>query len=169
MGGKQLMPFQVTICGIDELECHCAGGITHVLSILDPGWPEPDSLSGFDISRRLRLRFHDVIESQPGWIAPERWDVELLLAFSRDLALSKEPHLLVHCHAGVSRSTAAATLVMAQTCPERSADELLREVASRSPMTNCRPAAFPAIATSLSRCSLGISTWSEAMSTTPSP
>ena len=137
MAEKQLMPFQVTICGIDELEGHCAGGITHVLSILDPGWPEPDSLSGFDISRRLRLRFHDVIESQPGWIAPERWDVELLLAFSRDLALSKEPHLLVHCHAGVSRSTAAATLVMAQTCPERSADELLREVA------RLRPRAWP--------------------------
>jgi predicted protein tyrosine phosphatase len=137
MGEKQLMPFEVTICGIDELECHCAGGITHVLSILDPGWPEPDSLSAFNLDRRLRLRFHDVIESQPGWIAPERWDVELLLAFSRGLAVSKEPHLLVHCHAGVSRSTAAATLVMAQTCPDRAADELLREI------VRLRPRAWP--------------------------
>jgi predicted protein tyrosine phosphatase len=134
---KQLMPFQVTICGIDELECHCAGGVTHVLSILDPGWPEPEPLSGFDINRRLRLRFHDVIESQPGWIAPERWDVELLLAFSRDLAATEEAHLLVHCHAGVSRSTAAATLVMAQTCPDRPADEVLREI------VRLRPRAWP--------------------------
>ena len=133
----QLMPFQVTICGIEELESHCAAGITHVLSILDPGWPEPESLSGFDINRRLRLRFHDVIESQPGWIAPERWDVELLLAFSRDLAGANEAHLLIHCHAGVSRSTAAATLVMAQTCPERPADEVLREV------VRLRPRAWP--------------------------
>jgi len=78
-----------------------------------------------------------VIESQPGWIAPERWDIELLLAFSRDLAASKEAHLLIHCHAGVSRSTAAATLVMAQACPERSADELLREIA------RLRPRAWP--------------------------
>jgi len=134
---KQLVPFQVTICGIDELEWHCAGSVTHVLSILDPGWPEPESLSRFDINRRLRLRFHDVIESQPGWIAPERWDVELLLAFSRDLAMSEEAHLLVHCHAGVSRSTAAATLVMAQTCPDRPAEEVLREVA------RLRPRAWP--------------------------
>ena len=133
----QLMPFQVTICGIEELEGHCAGAVTHVLSILDPGWPEPDSLSRFDINRRLRLRFHDVIESQPGWIAPERWDVELLLAFSRDLAASKEAHLLVHCHAGVSRSTAAATLVMAQTCPDRPAAEVLQEV------VRLRPRAWP--------------------------
>ena len=137
MADKQLMPFQVTICGIDELEGHCAGGITHVLSILDPGWPEPESLSGFDINRRLRLRFHDVIESQPGWIAPERWDVELLLAFSRDLSVAKKAHLLIHCHAGVSRSTAAATLVMAQTCPDRPADEVLREV------VRLRPRAWP--------------------------
>jgi predicted protein tyrosine phosphatase len=133
----QLMPFQLTICGIEELEGHCAAGVTHVLSILDPGWPEPDSLSKFDISRRLRLRFHDVIESQPGWIAPERWDVELLLAFSRDLAGSKQAHLLVHCHAGVSRSTAAATLVMAQTCPDRPAAEVLGEV------VRLRPRAWP--------------------------
>ena len=137
MAVEQLVPFQVTICGIDELECHCAGGITHVLSILDPGWPEPEALSGFSINRRLRLRFHDVIESQPGWIAPERWDVELLLAFSRDLAVSEEAHLLVHCHAGVSRSTAAATLVMAQARPDRPADEVLREV------VRLRPRAWP--------------------------
>jgi predicted protein tyrosine phosphatase len=134
---KQLMPFQVTICGIEELEGHCAGGVTHVLSILDPGWPELDSLSRFDINRRLRLRFHDVIESQPGWIAPERWDVELLLAFSRDLAATEKTHLLIHCHAGVSRSTAAATLVMAQISPVRPAAEVLQEV------VRLRPRAWP--------------------------
>jgi predicted protein tyrosine phosphatase len=134
---NQLTSFQVTICGIEELEGHCARGVTHVLSILDPGWPEPDSLSRFDVNRRLRLRFHDVIESQPGWIAPERWDVELLLAFSRDLTMANEAHLLVHCHAGVSRSTAAATLVMAQTCPDRPAAEVLQEV------VRLRPRAWP--------------------------
>ena len=137
MAELQLMPFQLTICGIEELEGHCAEGVTHVLSILDPGWPEPDSLSRFDINRRLRLRFHDVIESQPGWIAPERWDVELLLAFSRDLTMANEVHLLVHCHAGVSRSTAAATLVMAQTCHDRPAAEVLQEV------VRLRPRAWP--------------------------
>ncbi|HJY47254.1 MAG TPA: protein-tyrosine-phosphatase [Stellaceae bacterium] len=137
MAELHLMPFQLTICGIEELEGHCAEGVTHVLSILDPGWPEPDSLSRFDINRRLRLRFHDVIESHPGWIAPERWDVELLLAFSRDLTMANKVHLLVHCHAGVSRSTAAATLVMAQTCPDRPAAEVLQEV------VRLRPRAWP--------------------------
>lgn len=134
---RTLVPFQLTICGIDELACHCAGRVTHVLSILDPGWPEPEPLSGFDIDRRLRLRFHDVIEAQPGWIAPERWDIELLLAFSRDLDRVGETHLLIHCHAGLSRSTAAAALVLAQSRPETRADELLGEV------VRLRPRAWP--------------------------
>jgi predicted protein tyrosine phosphatase len=126
VGYKALVPFQLTICGIDELACHCAAGVTHVLSILDPGWPEPEPLSGFDLNRRLRLRFHDVIESQPGWIAPERY-----------LVASQETHLLIHCHAGVSRSTAAATLVLAQTRLDRPADEVLREI------VRLRPRAWP--------------------------
>jgi predicted protein tyrosine phosphatase len=134
---QQLVPFQVTICGLDELAGHCAQGVSHVLSILDPGWPEPAPLNIFEVNRRLKLRFHDVIETQPGWIAPERWDVELLLAFGRDLVVSKNTHLLIHCHAGVSRSTAAAILVLAQTRPDRPADEALREV------VRLRPRAWP--------------------------
>lgn len=134
---NQLMPFELTICGIEELACHCEAGVTHVLSILDPGWPEPQPLNTFSVNRRLKLRFHDIIESQPGWTAPERWDVELLLAFGRDVTPSRGTHLLIHCHAGVSRSTAAATLVMAQARPDCPADEVLREVA------RLRPRAWP--------------------------
>jgi predicted protein tyrosine phosphatase len=134
---KALVPFQLTICGIDELASHCPGDVTHVLSILDPGWPEPEPLGIFDVSRRVRLHFHDVIEPRPGWIAPERWDVELLLAFTRDLNAAKRTHLLIHCHAGVSRSTAAATLALAQNCPDRAAKEVLEEV------VRLRPRAWP--------------------------
>jgi len=125
---KRLVPFQVTICGIDELGFHCEARVTHVLSILDPGWPEPEVLGAFDPHRRLELRFHDVIEAGPGWIAPERLDVEQLLSFGRDLTEARGTHLLVHCHAGVSRSTAAATLILAQARPDRPAEELLQAV-----------------------------------------
>ncbi len=138
-------PFRITICGLDELaDCH-ASGVTHVLSILDPGWPEPEPLRAFDVHRRLKLHFHDVIETLPGSLAPERWDVELLLAFARNFGGScreagLEPtptHLLVHCHAGVSRSTAAAILILAQREPRRPAREIVREV------IRLRPRAWP--------------------------
>jgi predicted protein tyrosine phosphatase len=37
-------------------------------------------------------------------------------------------HLLVHCHAGVSRSTAAMTLILAQARPDSAAEEVMAEV-----------------------------------------
>src|SRR5579863_1711298 len=103
-----LAPFRVTICGIAELDEHCAAGVTHVLSILDPEWPDPGAFDAFLPHRRLALRFHDIIEPAPDRLPPSRRDVEELLAFGRELGASPVSHLLVHCHAGVSRSTAAA-------------------------------------------------------------
>jgi len=130
---KRLPPFRVTICGIDELGLHCETGVTHVLSLLDPGWPEPEAFGIFNPHRRLELRFHDVIDANPGCIPPQRPDVEQLLSFGRDLANAKAGHLLVHCHAGVSRSTAAATLIVAQARPDRPAEEALQTVVRRRP------------------------------------
>lgn len=141
MINHDMMPLRITICGIDELAVNGFDGITHVLSILDPGWPDPPELAKLGMYRRLRLHFHDVIEPRPDRIAPERWDVELLLAFGRDLAnapgAAEGSHLLVHCHAGVSRSTAAAVLILAQHHPDRPAEEAMREIA------RLRPRAWP--------------------------
>jgi predicted protein tyrosine phosphatase len=135
------MPLRITVCGLEELAGPRALDATHVLSILDPGWPEPEALRAFDVHRRLRLHFHDVIEPTPGWIAPERWDVELLLAFGRDLGTNppegaeelSQLHLLVHCHAGVSRSTAAAILLLAQHEPGQPAEHAILEVVRQRP------------------------------------
>jgi len=129
--------FQVTICGIPELGEHGAAGVTHVLSILDPEWPDPPAFAGFTPHRRLALRFHDIIEVTPGWLAPAREDVVRLLEFGRELHPPGESHLLVHCHAGVSRSTAAAALILAQAYPDRPAQEALDRVA------RMRPRAWP--------------------------
>src|ERR1041385_960459 len=102
--------FRVTICGIPELGEHCAAGVTHVLSIIAPDWPDPPDFADFTPHRRLTLQFHDIIERVPDRLAPSRGDVERLLAFGRELEVAPEAHLLVHCQAGVSRSTAAAAL-----------------------------------------------------------
>jgi predicted protein tyrosine phosphatase len=126
----EMISFRVTICGIDELPSHCTVGVTHVLSILDPGWPEPAAFAAYDPHRRLELRFHDVIEQHAGYILPEQGDVERLLGFGRDLGAG---HLLVHCHAGVSRSTAAAMLILAQARPDRPAAEAVQAVVAQRP------------------------------------
>ena len=63
---------RITICGILELGEHSAAGVTHVLSILDPEFPEPPAFAAYDPHHRLTLRFHDIIGRWPGWRAPRR-------------------------------------------------------------------------------------------------
>ena len=111
---------KITICGIPELGQHCAAGVTHVLSILDPGWPDPEAFADFSEHRRVALRFNDVIAPLPGVTAPTAEDVAVLLEYGREvMAAGPDTHLLIHCHAGVSRSTASAALLLAQANPAR--------------------------------------------------
>jgi predicted protein tyrosine phosphatase len=130
-------PFRLTICGIAELDEHCAAGVTHVLSILDPDWPDPPAFAAFPLHHRLALRFNDIIDPRPDQLAPASADVARLLAFGREPDLTAGSHLLIHCHAGVSRSTAAAALILAQARPDRAAREALEAVAQ------LRPRAWP--------------------------
>jgi len=129
--------FRLTICGIPELAEHGAAGVTHVLSILDPDTPDPPAFEAFAPHRRLALRFHDVIETRPDCVAPAKADVERLLAFGRELTDLPRTHLLIHCHAGVSRSTASSALILMQARPDRPAREALEAV------SQIRPRAWP--------------------------
>jgi predicted protein tyrosine phosphatase len=129
---------KITICGIPELSEHCEAGVTHVLSILDPGWPDPEAFNDFPDHRRIALRFSDVIAPVPGAIMPTERDVALLLEFGREvIAAGPGTHLLIHCHAGVSRSTASAALLIAQAYPERPAEAIFAEI------SRLRPRAWP--------------------------
>jgi predicted protein tyrosine phosphatase len=130
---------RLTICGLDELDGHCTTQATHVLSILDPGYPEPHAFAAWDPHHRLTLRFHDVIGPWPGWEAPERHHVEALVAFGEELDQAGEnlSHLLVHCHAGISRSTAAMATLLARHTP------LGEEEAIFTRIRAIRPIAWP--------------------------
>jgi predicted protein tyrosine phosphatase len=120
-------PFRMTVCGLDELPGHCAAGVTHVLSILDPETPTPSAPGDY---QRLELRFHDVIEPSPHMYPPSPEHVHDILGFGYDLlaAPQADTHLVVHCHAGVSRSTAAMLLILAQAEPGRLASNLAAEL-----------------------------------------
>jgi predicted protein tyrosine phosphatase len=111
-----LVPYKVTICGLTELPGLCGAGVTHLLSVLDIHHPLPESLASLqDIEREL-LRFDDVVAEFPGFTACRPADIERLLAFGERVhaAGSAARHVLIHCHAGISRSTAAAAVLMAQ-------------------------------------------------------
>jgi predicted protein tyrosine phosphatase len=122
-----LLPFEISICGIEELAPFERRGVTHLLSVLDPDYPEPESLSLLSPGHRLQLRFHDAIDTKPGEILVELEHVRQVLEFGKDLPVA-DGHLLVHCHAGISRSTAFTILLVAQALPEVSSAEIVAEI-----------------------------------------
>jgi predicted protein tyrosine phosphatase len=136
---ETIAPFGIAVCGIEELAGHCETGVSHVLSILDPDWPVPEAFGAFGEHAKLELRFHDVIEPFPGIEPPRVEHVARLLEFGRDLIAEPRPgaHLLVHCHAGVSRSTASMALILAQALPRVPGEAVLAEV------LRIRPQAWP--------------------------
>ena len=133
----------LTICGLEELELHGARAVTHVLSILDPDWPDPEAFSAYEAHHRTILRFHDAVEPAPGVMLPQIGHVEAILAFGRALAHGAEErtegegHLLIHCHAGISRSTAAMAMLLAQVHPDEDEEAIFRR------LQEIRPQAWP--------------------------
>jgi predicted protein tyrosine phosphatase len=71
----------------------------------------------------------------PDILLPQRADVEAILTFGHDAA--EAGGLLIHCHAGISRSTAATLMILAQAHPDEGEDEL----ADR--LLQTRPQAWP--------------------------
>jgi predicted protein tyrosine phosphatase len=131
----------LTICGLEELDLHSRRSVTHVLSILDPEWPDPESFLSYDPHHRTILRFHDSIEPGPNVVLPEAGHVEAILAFGRalghDAKTRDEGHLLVHCHAGISRSTAAMAMLLAQVHPDEDDERIFAR------LQEIRPQAWP--------------------------
>lgn len=133
------VPFRTTVCGIQELPNHALAGVTHLVSILDPDREPLTAFDDYGPHHRIDLRFDDIVIDLPERMAPMDRHLERVLAFGQRLVAEAGPdhHLLVHCHMGISRSTAAMTLILTQARPDRPAVEALAEV------VRIRPQAWP--------------------------
>ena len=87
----------------------------------------------------LTLQFHDIIEPDGVRVMPTREHVEAVLRFGSEMETSvregEAGNLLVHCHMGISRSTAAMVTLMAQGEPDEAEEALftrLREIRPRA-------------------------------------
>jgi predicted protein tyrosine phosphatase len=138
---KTLAISTLTICGIDELPEHGARKVTHVLSVLDPAWPELDAFGHYGEHHRVTLNFHDIIAPDAGKIMPTAQHVADILRFGESLKDGADGriagHLLVHCHMGISRSTAAMLSMLAQINPDETEDALFAR------LRMIRPQAWP--------------------------
>jgi predicted protein tyrosine phosphatase len=90
---------------------------------------------------RTTLRFHDIISPIAGQIMPAPDHVEAVLKFGEAFLARQDSnassHVLVHCHMGISRSTAAMITLMAQADPDETSEALFER------LTKIRPQAWP--------------------------
>jgi predicted protein tyrosine phosphatase len=102
---------------------------SHLITLLDPAddMPTPDDFPGH---RHLRLGMHDIATARPEYTAPDEMHVRELIAFARDW--DRRQPMLIHCWAGISRSTASAfTVACMMTKPgdEQAIAQRLRKAA----------------------------------------
>jgi predicted protein tyrosine phosphatase len=108
-------------------------GATHVLSLLDPG-KKPFLHPNTDRQNWLLLHFEDNLEeNEPN--SPTREHVKQILEWGKHLP--DDAVVLVHCEAGVSRSTAAALALLVQNQGTDKIDECIAH------LLEVRPQACP--------------------------
>lgn len=78
---------------------------SHVLTLTAPNTEPPDCSPAF----RLALRFNDITAPRPGYIVPDAQIIHFILGFAE--TWPREQPMLIHCFAGISRSTAAAYII----------------------------------------------------------
>ena len=132
---------KIHICGVSELETAFRNSFTHVISIWDPEWIEHGGVEQ-QLRKRLPTQtllhiayFHDTSFEEPGRRAPIEDDVRRILDFAA--GLDPAGSVLIHCWAGISRSTAIAYAVLCQSTGPGHETDCLEGVLV------ARPQAFP--------------------------
>lgn len=103
---------------------------SHLVTLLDPGTPAqtPPSLAP---GRHLRLDVNDISEPVDGYVLPQADCVLRLLEFTR--SWDARAPMVIHCFAGISRSTASAFAVACARNPEASEFEIARTLRRAAP------------------------------------
>lgn len=113
------IPLVLTICGLHEIPLALiTTQFDAIVSITDP---DDGLMENRHVRRRrntirrhgakvLFLAFHDVVEENKAHVMPRPHHVAAIVAFARQLQPGTK--VLVHCMAGISRSTAAAVIML---------------------------------------------------------
>ena len=122
---------RIHVCPLARIEeTVAATGARSLVTLLNPGTPveRPPAIAP---ERHLYLAISDIVVEMPGQILPERMHLDDLLDFVR--GWDRAEPMLIHCYAGVSRSTAAAFIAACALKPERDESEIARALRAASP------------------------------------
>jgi predicted protein tyrosine phosphatase len=121
----------IHVCSLSRLnETIVATGARHVVTLLgiEDHVPLPSQIAR---EAYLRLHMHDIIDPMDGQIHPAHEHVEKLIDFVG--RWPRKTPLVIHCYAGISRSTAAAFTSVCALNPKRTETDIAAALRRASP------------------------------------
>jgi predicted protein tyrosine phosphatase len=123
------------VCSLSRLpEIVAQNGARHLVTIINQGTPviRPAAIAE---DRHLYIGVSDIVAAQDGHILPAEAHVGALLDFVTDWDKShaRDTPLVIHCWAGVSRSTASAFIGACALNPRRDEYEIAAAIRRDSP------------------------------------
>ncbi len=114
-----------------------ATGASHVLTVMAnvAQVQRPESVLE---ANHLRVQMDDITEQMDGFLAPSDAHIEQVLNFVR--GWDRNAPLVVHCYAGISRSTASAFAAACMLNPHRDEISIARQIRAASPIASAEPA-----------------------------
>jgi predicted protein tyrosine phosphatase len=85
-------------------------------------------------ANHLKVSMDDITEEMDGFVAPSETHVEQVLNFVR--GWDRNAPLVVHCYAGISRSTASAFAAACLLNPHRDEISIARQIRAASPIAS---------------------------------
>ncbi|QOZ27661.1 tyrosine phosphatase family protein [Bradyrhizobium sp. CCBAU 51753] len=106
-------------------------GASHVLTVMAnvDQVPRPPSVLP---ANHLKVSMDDITEVMDGFVAPNEAHIERVLAFVR--GWDRRAPMVVHCYAGISRSTASAFAAACALNPHRDEMAIARLIREASPI-----------------------------------
>jgi len=104
------------ICALSQIHAVIKSRrLSHMVTLLSPA-EMIDTPRGVPAERHLRIKVNDIAETMPGLVAPDEAMVARIVKFGA--GWTADSPMLVHCWAGISRSTATAFILACERNPD---------------------------------------------------
>src|ERR1700710_2990204 len=124
----------IHVCSLAALpETVKATGASHVLTVMANVSQVQRPLSVLEINH-LKVQMDNIIEHMDGFVAPNDTHINQVLDFVR--GWDRSAPLVVHCYAGISRSTASAFAAACMLNPQRHEISIARQIRAASPIAS---------------------------------
>jgi predicted protein tyrosine phosphatase len=120
----------IHVCSLAALPATVkATGASHILTVMAnvAQVQRPESVLA---ANHLKVQMDDITEQLEGFVAPTETHVEQVLNFVR--GWDRQAPLVIHCYAGISRSTASAFATVCALNPHRDEIAIARQIRSAS-------------------------------------